>query len=215
VHEFAPRWVRTDQTTDPDSHALRETGLSLVELMVVLLIVAVLLAIAIPTFLGATGTANDRAAQSDLSNGLTEASAAYQANNQSYSGISAALVSSAPEFSWVSPRRRLHRGSTQIGVYSVDVAASGDAQGVILADLSKTGTCWWVAQLGAAPRVVPGTGFETSATAGDAGYESGVASAGSYYAEQTNPGNDCYAKYPETDSAGFNWGTTYSNPGVN
>ena len=39
--------------------------------MVVLLILAILLAIAIPTFLSATGGANDEAAQSNLNTGLT------------------------------------------------------------------------------------------------------------------------------------------------
>ena len=37
-----------------------EAGFTLIELMVVLLIIAILLAIAIPTFLGVTSTANDR-----------------------------------------------------------------------------------------------------------------------------------------------------------
>ena len=38
-----------------------DAGFTLIELMVVLLIIAILLAIAIPTFLGVTGSANDRA----------------------------------------------------------------------------------------------------------------------------------------------------------
>ena len=37
-----------------------DAGFTLIELMVVLLILAILLAIAIPTFLGVTGGANDR-----------------------------------------------------------------------------------------------------------------------------------------------------------
>src|ERR1700694_4299845 len=57
---------------------------TLIELMVVLLIIAILLAIAIPTFLGVTGSANNRAAQSNLTNALTEASAIYQNQGQAY-----------------------------------------------------------------------------------------------------------------------------------
>ena len=45
-----------------------EDGFTLIELMVVVLIIAILLAIAIPTFLGAQDRARDRAAQSDLRN---------------------------------------------------------------------------------------------------------------------------------------------------
>src|SRR5438045_8074687 len=54
-----------------------EQGFTLIELMVVVLINAILIAIAIPTFLGARARAQDRAAQSDLRNGLTAEKTAY------------------------------------------------------------------------------------------------------------------------------------------
>ena len=68
-----PRKIETGEAAD--------AGFTLIELMVVLLIIAILLAIAIPTFLGVSGSANDRAAQSNLTNALTEVKALYQ-NNQ-------------------------------------------------------------------------------------------------------------------------------------
>ncbi len=49
---------------------LNEDGFTLIELMVVVLIIAILVAIAIPTFLGQRETAQDRAAQSNLRNAL-------------------------------------------------------------------------------------------------------------------------------------------------
>lgn len=51
----------------------REDGFTLVELMVVVLVVAILMAIAIPSYLGAQRSARNRAAQSDLRNALTAA----------------------------------------------------------------------------------------------------------------------------------------------
>ena len=54
-----------------------DKGFTLIELMVVVLIIAILIAIAIPTFLGLRRRAQDRAAQSNLRNGFTAAKAFY------------------------------------------------------------------------------------------------------------------------------------------
>ena len=86
-----------------------------------------------------TSSANDRAAQSNLTNGLTEASAQYQSSGQTYSGVSALLTTSAPEYTWTAsaPPARTAQPNC-ISVDPVDVATSADAQGLVIASMSKT-----------------------------------------------------------------------------
>ena len=141
---------RRDAAADLDEDA----GFTLIELMVVLLILAILLAIAIPTFLGVTGGANDRAAQSNLNTALTTAKAAAANNNQSYSGIGVtgaapSLAANEPSISWVAGSV-----STQ-GPVSAYIASAG--AGIVLATWSKNngGTCFFAVDNQAT--VVPGT----------------------------------------------------------
>jgi len=144
--------LRDAQVTELEAEGAGEAGFTLIELMVVLLIIAILLAIAIPTFLGVTSGANDRAAQSNLTNAMTEAQAIYQNNGQAYPATAAPATNysaSAPEFTWSSAASA---NQQQISVSPFDVATSDTTgQGVALAILSKTGTCWYVVNLQQAP----------------------------------------------------------------
>jgi type IV pilus assembly protein PilA len=76
-----------------------EEGFTLIELMVVVLIIAILIAIAIPTFLGARQRAQDRAAQSDLRNGLTAEKTVY-VDNQAYDATTANMVNIESSLNW-------------------------------------------------------------------------------------------------------------------
>src|SRR5438105_10533421 len=57
-----------------------EGGFTLIELMVVVLIIAILIAIAIPTFLGARQRAQDKQAQSNIGKAMTPVKSYYVGN---------------------------------------------------------------------------------------------------------------------------------------
>jgi type IV pilus assembly protein PilA len=77
-----------------------DKGFTLIELMVVVLIIAILIAIAIPTFLGLRERAQNRAAQSDLRNALTAAKAFYT-DGETYTGFNVAVAEGIePSLTW-------------------------------------------------------------------------------------------------------------------
>jgi len=119
-----------------------EGGFTLIELMVVLLIMAILMAIAIPTFLGVKGGAQNRSAQSDLTNAITSAKAVYT-NLGTYGGITqltTTLQSSEPEMHFVNGA--VSTGSPQ-GAHFISVAVSPDGAILTLATQAQNGSCWY------------------------------------------------------------------------
>ena len=113
-----------------------EGGFTLIELMVVVLIIAILLAIAIPTFLGARKRAQDRAAQSNIRNALT-AEKTYYTDNQLYTADATTLKGIESSLTYggdVAP--------SVVGTVYVAVNAAADT--VTIGAKSAAGDCFYL-----------------------------------------------------------------------
>ncbi|HMC42558.1 MAG TPA: type II secretion system protein [Acidimicrobiales bacterium] len=115
-----------------------EEGFSLIEVMVVVLIIAILVGIAIPTFLGAKDKANNRSAQSNIRNGYT-AERIYYAEKQAFTDDVPTLKGIEPAINFVP---KANPGVWQTGSVYVYIDPANNT--LTVAGLSGTGKCYYL-----------------------------------------------------------------------
>ena len=217
--------MRTIMKVSEIAHQERaDSGFTLIELMVVLLILAILLAIAIPTFLGTGKSAKDRGAQQNLHTALVDSDTVFQTNGQSFALGSSAQYASFPSFmvtSLATDQPSLgFTTSTSTSPSTVSVYVSAGGNGVVLANRSSAGDCWYTIDnpraisttINSANKKRPygtGTATATATSSPKAGKAAAQTiyfptSAGNYYAEVSGDEvtADCNASSPKLRGTG-------------
>jgi type IV pilus assembly protein PilA len=148
-----------------------ERGFTLIELMVVVLIIAVLIAIAIPTFMGARRTANDRATQANVRNAFA-ATRIYYNEKLSYTTDTVAMQGVEPSLLWTTSALDGASPSQAVRIEVFADASSGPDQVVVVSGRSAQGRCFYLRDI------------------------MGGTNAGTYYARDVSGGTQCPSVAP-------------------
>ena len=139
----------------------KQGGFTLIELMVVVMIIAILVGIAIPAFLGARKRAQDTASKSNLRNGLGTAQTIFT-DNQAYLATAAMVTALGQE----EPSLTFQADTVaSTSAKQISLATSGSTlDTIILASKSGSGKCFFLRHVATAGQATSGSYMGTTTT---------------------------------------------------
>lgn len=104
--------------------------------MMVILIIAILVVIALPTFLGARGRASDRATQADIRNAFV-AERAYYTDHLTYTTDPTTMTAIEPAIAYVD-------GDTPLVTDVAYLHLHAGPNEIFISSMSESGMCWYL-----------------------------------------------------------------------
>jgi len=125
------------------SRAPEERGFTMIELMVVVLIIAILLLLGIPSYLGARERANDRAVQSNVRNAFTATRVFYNESLE-YTEDAAKMRAVEPSLDWTTTVLDASSPQAAIFIKTYDQPTGTTKQTVVVIGRTNTGRCFYL-----------------------------------------------------------------------
>jgi len=167
-------------------------GFTLIELMVVVMIIAILVGIAIPAFLGARKRAQDTASKSNLRNALSTAQTIFT-DNQAYlatadvagpplvKGMVSTLTDEEPSLTFkLNDAASTKAKEISILTQNSGIAGTSGNDEIFMASLSGSGNCFYYRHVATAGNILSGTFTASAKTAACAGDDAKALAAGAW-----------------------------------